>query len=304
MNRAAAAVDPSRRFEEDRSRVEKALGRTFDQVAPQLPSGALAILRYAVLAEGKRIRPLLCLAAYRACGGPPAPAAFDLAASIELIHGYSLMHDDLPCMDDAKLRRGRAAVHAVFGEKEAMAAAPLLIPLAMLSLLGASRALGCSGGVRRRLVRDLSEAAGAAGMVGGQALDLLGEERELGSEALDDLHRRKTGALLAAAPVIGARAAGAGEEECGALATYGRALGLAFQIADDLLDATSSAGVLGKEPSDRQLRKSTYPSLHGLEEARRRGWKEVGGARAALEASGVDSSFLAALAEYVMLRER
>ena len=289
---------------QEASRIEGALERALDDVTPELPSRSLPVLRHGVLAGGKRIRPVLCIASYRACGGRSVEDAFALAASLELIHAYSLMHDDLPCMDDAVLRRGRRTPHGVFGERATMTAATLLIPIAMIQLRSATARLGCSVEIRRRIVRELAVAAGASGMVGGQALDLFGEGRRLDPLALDDLHLRKTGALLAAAPVIGALASGADSELWGAFRGYGRALGLAFQIADDLLDATSSSGELGKDPSDHQLGKSTYPAVHGLEEARLRGWREVRAAQAALEGGGVDSPLLHALADYVMTRRR
>jgi geranylgeranyl pyrophosphate synthase len=231
-------------------------------------------------------------------------AAYDLAASLELIHAYSLMHDDLPCMDDAGLRRGRPTTHVAHGEDATLRGGAALIPAAAIQAWTAARALGCPPSVARRIALTLLDAAGAGGMVGGQWLDLEAEGRTVGPEELDDLHARKTGALLAASLLMGAIAADAPDEVLRALDQYGRAVGLAFQIADDILDATESAETLGKNPSDAMLAKSTYVALHGLEEARRLASDKVHEARVALDRSGLDAPALAALARYVVERRR
>jgi geranylgeranyl pyrophosphate synthase len=256
------------------------------------------------MSGGKRLRPILCVAAHEACARSLEPAAYDLAASLELIHAYSLMHDDLPCMDDAKLRRGRATTHRIHGEDVTMRAGAAMIPAAAIQALRACAALGCDREAARGVAGELMRAAGAGGMVGGQWLDLLGEDVTLSREELDGLHRRKTGALLACSLVMGARAAGAPERVREALRAYGRSIGLAFQIADDILDATQSADTLGKNPSDAALGKSTYVALYGLDEARALARREVAGALGALEGSGLDAPALAALARYVVEREK
>jgi geranylgeranyl pyrophosphate synthase len=242
--------------------------------------------------------------AYEACGGEPDTALYDLAASIELVHAYSLMHDDLPCMDDADLRRGRPTTHRKHGEDATMRAGAALIPAAALQAWRAGTALGSSASEARRIVAALLEAAGAGGMVGGQWADLLAEGRALDSAELDALHGRKTGALLAASLVMGALAAGAPEPAVAALREYGEAVGLAFQIADDILDATQQAATLGKNPSDVALGKSTYVALHGLEAAEARARAEVARAVGALESAGLSAPRLVRLAEYVVARER
>lgn len=269
-----------------------------------LDPDVLSAIHHGVLTGGKRLRPVLCVTAYGACGGDRSDAVYDLGAAIEMIHAYSLMHDDLPCMDDAELRRGRPTVHRVYGEESTMLAGWALIPVAAMQALEACMALGCDLDRSRRVVRRLLEAAGAGGMVGGQWLDLLGEGRALGPAELDGLHRRKTGALLAASLVVGATAAGASRATVDALRDYGRAVGLAFQIADDILDATSSAEALGKNPSDAHLDKSTYVALHGLEEARWRARGQVDAALAALSGAKIESPALGALARYVVERGR
>ncbi len=185
-----------------------------------------------------------------------------------------------------------------------MRAGAALIPAAALQAWEAARASGCDAGRARAVVGALLEAAGAGGMVGGQWADLEGEGASIGAEELDGLHRRKTGALLAASLHMGALAAGAGDVACGALLRYGRAIGLAFQIADDILDATQSAAVLGKNPSDEALSKSTYVGVHGLEEARRRAEGQVSEALGALADAGLEAPALEALARYVVERER
>ena len=288
----------------ERERVEEALERAVEALAAALPADVLDAVRHGVLGGGKRIRPILCVSAYEACGGSPSSSVYDLAAALELIHGYSLMHDDLPCMDDADLRRGRPTTHREHGEDVTMRAGAALIPAAALQVLSACAEMGCPPARTRAVTAALLEAAGAGGMVGGQWEDLLGEGRALGAEELEALHGRKTGALLAASLVMGALAAGAPDRVVGALGAYGRAIGLAFQIADDILDATQEAETLGKNPSDVALAKSTYVALYGLGGARERARAETARAVEALRAVGLEAPTLVRLADYVVARER
>lgn len=285
--------------------VEAALERALAET-PELMAGPVAAaVAHGVLSGGKRLRPILLATSYRACGGDaPVDRVYDLAVSVELIHAYSLMHDDLPCMDDADLRRGRPTTHRMHGEEPTVKGGLALIPLAALRGYRASRALGLDDGAARAVSGDLLRAAGVGGMVGGQGLDLLGEGRKLDADDLDTLHRSKTGALLTASLTMGARAAGAAAATLEAMEGYGRAVGLAFQVADDILDATATSAELGKNPSDAELDKSTYVSLFGLEEARSRGGRLVREALDALEGAGVDSPALVALAGYVMARKK
>lgn len=278
--------------------LERATARIEGRVAPDVA----AAVHHGVLSGGKRLRPVLCVAAYRACGGRGTDAAYDLAASLELIHAYSLMHDDLPCMDDADLRRGRPTTHRAHGEDATVRAGAALIPAAALQAWSSAEALGCPPDVVRSVVARLLQAAGGGGMVGGQWVDLEGEGRALGGEELDGLHRRKTGALLVASLLMGGAAAGAGAPTLEALERYGRSIGLAFQIADDILDATQGADTLGKNPSDAALAKATYVALYGLDEARRRAQSQVDEALGALEGSGLCAPALEALARYVVER--
>ncbi len=291
-------------FAPHREHVEAALGRAVSHLEGRLAADVEAAVRHGVTSGGKRIRPILCVSAFEACGGEIDTRVYDLGASLEMIHAYSLMHDDLPCMDDGELRRGRPTTHIVHGEDATVRGGVALIPAAALQALRASRALGCDEDRARRVARTLMEAAGAGGMVGGQWLDLLGEGRALGAEELDGLHRRKTGALLAASLVVGGLAAGSSASVERALHAYGRAIGLAFQIADDILDATRSAESLGKNPSDLALGKSTYVALYGLDEARDRAEAEVERAVEALESVDLEGGALTALARYVVERGR
>lgn len=296
--------DASAYLARERAHVEEALEEAVGWLEEELSPELGPVVRHGVLSGGKRIRPILCVSAYRACGGGDNAALYALAASLELIHAYSLMHDDLPCMDDADLRRGALTPHRIYGEAPTATAAAALIPGAALLALRSARDLGLSDGEARAVVRELTRAAGAGGMVGGQALDLLAEGRELSADEVDALHGLKTGALLAASLRIGAMAAGGGEAVLEALDRYGRAIGLAFQIVDDVLDATASPGALGKNPSDEALRKSTYVTLHGLEDARARAENEVRAARQALRDGGLESPPLVALAHYIVERDR
>lgn len=285
-------------------RVERALERALESLEPRLHPPLVPVVRHGLLTPGKRVRPILCVAAYAACGGEPGEPSYDLAASIEMIHAYSLIHDDLPCMDDADLRRGSTTPHRIFGARRTAHAAAALIPGAARQAWRASLRLGCSEGAAREVVRALVRAAGAGGMVGGQAIDIVSEGRTLPPARLNDLHARKTGALFAAAPHIGGLAAGAEARRCEALEQYGRALGLAFQIADDILDATASADRLGKNPSDEALGKSTYVTLYGLERARRKAFHQVSLANRLLAAAELDAPPLEAIANYVVRRRR
>jgi geranylgeranyl pyrophosphate synthase len=296
-------------LQDERTRVDGALVRALSRLEGLLPGDVARAVAHGVRGGGKRLRPVLCVTAYRACGGADEgiQAVYDLAASLELIHAYSLMHDDLPCMDDAELRRGLPATHRVFGERATILAGAAMIPLAALQALEACRALGLREVDAREVVRELARAAGGGGMVGGQVLDLMAEGTQLDAQRLDGLHALKTGALLTAALRMGGRAAGASGEVLSALDAYGRAVGLAFQIADDVLDATETAEALGKRPSDTALGKSTYVSLHGVAEARRRADRLVAHAREVLEGAGLESGDpaaapLHALAGYAVSR--
>ncbi|TFH57971.1 MAG: polyprenyl synthetase family protein [Gemmatimonadales bacterium] len=303
MTEVPSRVDLKEFLARERIRVEAALEEALTGLLPRVPPRFRGSLRHGVSGGGKRLRPSLCVTAYRASGGTH-DGIYRLAVSLELIHAYSLMHDDLPCMDDADLRRGEATTHKVHGEAQTTVAGALLIPAAALHAFESAQVMGLPEESCRRLVEELSQASGGGGMVGGQLLDLLGEGRQLSAEELDDLHRRKTGALLRASLRMGGIAAGVTAEQLLGLDRYGESIGLAFQIADDLLDATSSAQELGKNPSDAELKKSTYVSLFGIEEAGRKGRELVTVAIGALDLAGLISPELDALARYIVERDR
>ena len=299
-----AAINLEVLLRDEREEVERSLERACEWLGEELPDPLLQPARHAVLSGGKRLRPVLCVVAYRACGGAMGPAVYDLSAAIELIHAYSLMHDDLPCMDDADLRRGQPTPHTLYGEADTARAGLALIPAASLWAFRASAALGLTDSVSRAILSELNRASGAGGMVGGQALDLLGEGQRLDSSELDRLHGMKTGALLTASLVIGGIAAGVSDKTRTGLESFGRGIGLAFQITDDILDATEVAADLGKHPSDSQLEKSTYVALYGLEEATRKARTLAEEASDALRSASIDAPALIGLASYVVERKK
>ncbi len=288
-------------FATERAAVQQALDtfcvRWIGDVAPLTAEA----IRYSLLGEGKRLRAILLLEAYRACGG--LGDARDLAASVEVVHAYSLVHDDLPCMDDDDVRRGRPTVHRVYGVRVATAAGLAMVPMAARCAWHASKAMGLPDDVAGEIVRDLMDASGAGGMIGGQLLDLEAEGVHLTLEALERVHRLKTGALIMASVSLGARAALAPASRRLALAAYGAAIGLAFQIADDVLDITATTDELGKTAGrDIALHKSTYPALLGVEGAIERAVVLVEDGCRALAAEGLLTPTLNQLARYIVER--
>jgi geranylgeranyl pyrophosphate synthase len=252
-----------------RAEFDRSLRSFLAEELEHLPVGVAEPVRYAVLSPGKRIRPLLLMASYRALGGE-RPEIADLALSVELVHAYSLVHDDLPCMDDDVLRRGRPTVHVRFGVPRAVLTGAALMPLAIRAIARSGPLLGLEPTAIEALVGVLTAASGAAGMVGGQLLDLRAEGRIVTKEALEQIHSGKTGRLIAACTVMGGIAAGAEAPGLEALRRFGLDLGLAFQAVDDILDLQGTAGQLGKESGrDRALGKATYPALFGIEETER-----------------------------------
>ncbi|NML46670.1 polyprenyl synthetase family protein [Ramlibacter sp. G-1-2-2] len=259
-------------------------------------------MRYAVLDGGKRLRPLLVLAACEAVGGH-AEAALRAACSVELIHAYSLVHDDMPCMDNDVLRRGKPTVHVKFGEATALLAGDALQALAFELLAPEQSTIPDT--VQARLCRLLAQSAGQAGMAGGQAIDLASVGRSLTEDELRHMHRLKTGALLQASVMMGAATGDAAPAAAQGLAGYGRALGLAFQVVDDILDVTADSATLGKTAGkDAAQDKPTYVSLLGLDRARAHAQELLHEARTALATSRLsDTRALEALAEMVVVRE-
>jgi geranylgeranyl pyrophosphate synthase len=259
-------------------------------------------IAYALQSPGKRVRPALLLAAYAAAGGRDE-AIIGIATAVEIVHTYSLVHDDLPCMDDDALRRGRPTTHVAFGTPVATRVGYLLVPFAGEELARSARAMGLPDTALGAMAVELFEAGGIRGMVGGQWLDLEAEGERLDLQQLMAVHRGKTGALIRAAVVLGGLAASASPEALTALRTYGEELGLAFQVADDVLDATATSEVLGKTAGkDAEVAKSTYVGLLGVEAAREAAVRHEALGVAALQAAGVPSDALAALARYIVTR--
>lgn len=289
------------RFDTEREGVERRLDEICAAYLSGLPAGIGDAIRYGLKSPGKRLRPLLLLYAYRAVGG--RGDATLLACGPEIIHSYSLVHDDLPCMDDDDMRRGRPTVHKVYGSRTAILAGVAMIPVAALVVRDAARAMRLSPEISGRILEALLDAAGASGMIGGQASDLAGEGRPLSLEGREDIHRAKTGALMVASLHMGGLAAGASAGQVAALGRYGRAIGLAFQIMDDVLDVTSTTTALGKTTGrDATLGKSTYPALLGVEGAQARARALIDDGLHALGEQGLLTQELSQLANFMVTR--
>jgi farnesyl diphosphate synthase len=265
-------------------------------------------MRYAVLDGGKRLRPLLALAAAHAVGGRRM-ASLRAACAVELIHAYSLVHDDMPCMDNDVLRRGKPTVHVQFGEAPAMLAGDAMQALAFEVLTPEAQANPddvLPPALQARLCGLLARAAGHAGMAGGQAIDLASVGRPLDEHSLRDMHHRKTGALLRASVMMGAACGDIDAAAWSALEVYGDSIGLAFQVIDDVLDVTQESGKLGKTAGkDIDANKPTYVSLMGLDAARRHAFELRDQAQSALARSALrDTVWLGLLADKVVERDR
>jgi geranylgeranyl diphosphate synthase, type II len=289
-----------------RARIDAALEQLLP-TPPECPRSVYDAMRYSLAAGGKRLRPILTLAAAETVAGTSAESAIDTAmpaaCALELIHTYSLIHDDLPAMDDDSLRRGRPTNHVVHGEGMAILAGDGLLTeaFALLSNEPHDPALAA----RKILtIQIIANAAGARGMVGGQAIDLLAVGSTTFDEySLQDMHARKTGALIRAAALAGAIMAGGADEEIRAVGEYGKQLGLAFQIVDDILDVEGDASNLGKTAGkDAKAGKPTYPSTYGLDASRRLAAERHDAALAALRAAELHRSRLADIAGWVIKR--
>jgi farnesyl diphosphate synthase len=280
-------------------RVEQALSHW---VAEDAPAGLGDAMRYAVLDGGKRLRPLLVMAGCEAVRGH-AGAALRAACAVELIHAYSLVHDDMPCMDNDVMRRGKPTVHVKFGEAQALLAGDALQALAFELLVPGDEA-GVPPAMQAALCRLLARAAGYEGMAGGQAIDLASVGCSLTEDELRAMHRMKTGALLQGSVMMGVACGAAGAQAQAALSRYGAALGLAFQVVDDILDVTADSATLGKTAGkDAAQDKPTYVSLLGLERSRAHAQELLAQALAALDASGLsETRALRALADMVVNR--
>jgi farnesyl diphosphate synthase len=292
-------TDPSEELRRTAEAVEPALDALLP--AAEGPRGRVVeAMRYAALGGGKRLRPHLLLCSAALFGAPQA-GSLRAAAALEMVHCYSLIHDDLPAMDDSPLRRGRPSVHKAFGEDIAILAGDALLTEAFAVLAAPETSEDPS--VRAELVAGLARAAGTAGMVGGQAIDIAPERGTLNLEGITALQEMKTGALIAFACDAGAILGGAAPERRDALAGYARHLGLAFQIVDDLLDLEGDAGALGKPVGqDEALEKATFVGLLGIDAARARAEDEVAQSLSCLEIFGESADSLGQIARFVLQR--
>ncbi len=283
--------------------VNDLLGR----LLPPVGGGRIAAaMRYCVMAGGKRLRPVLCLAAAEAVGGRSGDA-LKTAAAIEFIHTYSLVHDDLPAMDDDALRRGKPTCHTAFDEATAILAGDALLTLAFQLLAAPENGAGVAAATRLQVIDEIAEAAGHAGMIGGQMADIAAEggQNRIDLPELEQLHLMKTGALIAAAVVSGAIVGSGTPDQVRQLRRYARNIGLAFQITDDILNVEGDPVLLGKAVgTDRAKNKSTYPALLGLEKSKTLATEKVTAALETLKNFDKMADPLRAIARYVIERKR
>jgi geranylgeranyl diphosphate synthase type II len=288
-------------FDHRISQVDKAL----EVVLPgesTLPASLHKAMRYSIFAGGKRIRPILMIAACEAVGGDPA-RVMSAACAMEMIHTYSLIHDDLPAMDDDDFRRGRPTNHKVFGEATAILAGDALLTEAFILLSNPEANREIDPEIIRRVVHIIARCAGSLGMVGGQVVDMESEGKKIDFPTLEYIHTHKTGALILASVQAGALIGGADDEAFAALTRYGEAAGLAFQVADDILDVVGDQAQLGKDVGSDQARgKATYVALLGLEEARRRARELRDVALTALDPLGEPAEPLRSIASFIVDR--
>ncbi len=290
-------------FREYRARQQELIDRELDRLVPAEaipPETIHRAMRYSLFAGGKRVRPILCLEAARMVSD--APTGIETAAcSLEFVHTYSLIHDDLPALDNDDYRRGKLTSHKVFGEAMAILTGDALLTLAFQTL---STIDAVSDERKARMMAELATAAGTVGgMIGGQVADLEGEGKTPNAELLESIHRAKTGALLRASVRMGAIYAGADHQQLRAISSYGEHVGLAFQIVDDILDVEQSSESLGKTAGkDAQQHKITFPAVYGLDESRRMAERERAGAHESLALFGARASRLRELADLIVQR--
>jgi geranylgeranyl diphosphate synthase type II len=282
-----------------RKEVDRALDRFLP--AESIPPATIhKAMRYSLFAGGKRLRPILCLAAAEACDGK-IRSALPIACAMECIHTYSLVHDDLPSMDNDDLRRGRPTCHKVFGEGIAVLAGDALLTVAFEI---ASHASSAKRYDLRAILREMSAAAGSQKLIAGQVADLEAEGRQINRAQLRYIHENKTAALLTASVRLGAMSANATPTQLKAITAFGRALGLAFQVIDDILDVTQTSEQLGKSAGkDVAAKKATYPAVMGLEKSRTEAKRLTSEAHRSLKSLGNRAIVLRALADYLLQRE-
>lgn len=292
-------MDINKYLSELRCAVDECLERLLPAESEEPPTIHQA-MRYSVFAGGKRVRPILVLASGESLGGS-RQTLFHLGAGIEMMHTYSLIHDDLPALDNDDLRRGRPTCHKVFGEAIAILAGDALMTRCYQVL---AELPDVSDSTRLAVIQEVAYATGTVvGMIGGQVVDLESEGKPISAPVLEYIHRSKTGALLTACMRCGALAAGANAAQLQALTEYGRKVGLAFQIVDDILDMTASSEKLGKTPGkDQKVKKATYPALYGIEASRQKAQELISAAMEEIKKLGNRAEPLRALAQFVLSR--
>jgi geranylgeranyl diphosphate synthase type II len=279
--------------------IDQSLNRLLPKAAAK-PATIHKAMRYSLFVGGKRLRPILCLAATEACGGAISKA-MPAACAVECIHTYSLIHDDLPCMDNDDFRRGQPTNHKVFGEGVAVLAGDALLTIAFEIL---AQAEGTARYKMPVLIKELAGASGSRWLIGGQVADLEGEGKKISGSELKFIHQSKTAALLTAAIRLGAMSANAGEQKLRSLTVFGQSLGLAFQVIDDILDVTQTSEKLGKSAGkDVAAQKATYPAIFGLEKSRKEAQRLTNLARTALKPFGTKAATLNTLADYLLNRD-
>jgi geranylgeranyl diphosphate synthase type II len=280
-------------------KIERALDRHLPKESTK-PATIHKAMRYSLFAGGKRLRPILCLAAAETCGGKIA-SALPLACALECIHTYSLVHDDLPSMDNDDFRRGRLTCHKVFGDGIAVLAGDALLTIAFEIV---SRAKPASRYNTSTLLREVAVAAGSQRLIAGQVADLEAEGKETTRAGLRYIHENKTAAILTTSVRLGAMSANANRKQLAAITKFGRALGLAFQVIDDILDVTQTSEKLGKSAGkDVAAKKATYPAVIGLDKSRAEAKRLTKQAHDALSIFGAKAEALHALANYLLERE-
>jgi geranylgeranyl diphosphate synthase type II len=295
-------MDLERYLKDRKERVDSALGSFFPRET-EIPAVLLKAVRYSLFAGGKRIRPILAMAAYDAAGGS-GDGILPYACALEMIHTYSLIHDDLPALDDDDFRRGKETCHKVFGEAIAILAGDALLTEAF-ELLSRRPKGGASfpEDAILNVINGVAQAAGLWGMVGGQAIDIESEGRDVDFATVQYIHTHKTGAMIRVSVEMGARLAGARDEALRAMTQFGERIGLAFQIADDVLDIEGETALLGKKTgADLSKKKVTYPALLGLEESKRRAKELVDWGIEALKGFGPEADPLREIARFVVAR--
>jgi geranylgeranyl pyrophosphate synthase len=289
---------------EARDLVDARLDAWAARLEPEIGGTPGAALAYALRSPGKRVRAALVLAAFRSVGGT-GDGVVEIATAVEVVHAYSLVHDDLPCMDDDALRRGRPTTHVAYDVATATRAGWVMVPVATRVLVAGAHALGLPPTALQALAQELFQASGPEGMVGGQWLDLEAERRELDIGGLIQVHQGKTGALIRASCALGGLAARAPGRQVEALRRFGGDVGLAFQVADDVLDVTGTSQGLGKTAGkDAVSAKSTYVRLLGIDGARAEAERLAASAIAHLATVGIPAGALGALARYIVERDR